>query len=120
MNISSVLNLNFSNYIANDKKTDLSLVSFQGRAAEKLIEKIKGTKHLYSKALKLTFNDAVKIYGHLGYDVLMKRGSHAVIPTQYGNMPLVIPHKDKYISPKDVARLRFIIDGDIKKALNFQ
>ena len=71
------------------------------------------------KKVHLTFDEASKIYRYLGYDVLMKRGSHAVIPiTKTTNLPLVIPHKEKYIAPMDIKRLKYVINGDIEKALN--
>ena len=90
--------------------------SFKGKKPEKLIQMVLDTTN--NKNVKLTFDEATKIYQHLGYDVLMKRGSHAIVPlTATKNIPLVIPHGDKNISPYDVKRLRFVIGGDIDKAL---
>ena len=92
---------------------------FCGKTPKKLIDKINSTKD--SKKVKLTFDEAVKIYQYLGYDVLFKRGSHAVVPVEENlNLLLVIPHKDKVISPTDVEKLRFVINGDIEGAKQLQ
>ena len=50
----------------------------------------------------------------------MKRGSHAIVPVGNVNIPLIIPHKDKNIAPKDIRTLRLIITGDIEKAQKLQ
>ena len=60
----------------------------------------------------------VSAYNELGYDVLCKRGSHAVVPvTEKFNLPLVIPHGTKYVNPQDLKRLQFVINGQIDRAL---
>ena len=93
---------------------NVSSLSFCGRAQEKLIKKIMSGNN--PKEWKYTFNDIKGIYEHLGYDVMMKRGSHAIININGLNLPLVIPHKDKYVNPNDVRRLKCVLSGDIDKA----
>ena len=91
--------------------------SFGSVKAQKLIEKIRNTKNI--KNINVTFEDMVSVYKELGYDVIMKRGSHAVIPiTEKVNLPLVIPHSSKYIHRHDIKRLQFVLNGEIEKALN--
>ncbi len=68
------------------------------------------------KEWKYTFDDIKGIYEHLGYDVMMKRGSHAIVNINGSNLPLVIPHKDKYVNSKDVKRLKCVLSGDTDKA----
>lgn len=89
--------------------------SFCGRAQEKLIKKIMSSNN--PKEWKYTFEDIKGIYEHLGFDVMMKRGSHAIVRINGTNLPLVIPHGDKYVSPMDVKRLKCLLLGDIDKAL---
>lgn len=118
MNIVSCFN-NFKNFqFAKDSTRDslpVSNVSFKGKPAEKLLKKIMETDNI--KKLKITFDEMVKMYEHLGYDVLMKRGSHAIVPVAEGvNIPLVIPHKDKVVNFKDIKRLKYIAVGDIENA----
>ena len=92
--------------------------SFQGKTAKKLIDKLRQSQHV--KKVHYTFDEAVKIYEDLGYDVLMKRGSHAIVRIGDWNMPLVIPHKDKYVDFFDIKRLKCIVDGDIEAAMRIQ
>lgn len=96
------------------KKSNSSAPNFGANTPQKLIQKIISTKN--DKNVKLTFDEASKIYNYLGYDVIMKRGSHAIVPVGNVNIPLVIPHKDKNIAPKDVRTLRLVITGEIEKA----
>ncbi|MBR1977390.1 hypothetical protein IKA15_03835 [bacterium] len=92
-------------------------VSFGSAKARKLMEKIKNTKNL--KEIKVTFDDMVSIYQELGFDTVLKRGSHAVIPiSATANLPLVIPHGTKHVHPLDIKRLQCILNGEIEKALN--
>lgn len=88
--------------------------SFCGKAQEKLLQKIMDTKRL--KDMKVTFDELNRIYEHLGYDVMMKRGSHAIVNVRGTNIPIVIPHKDKYVHPNDLKRLKLIMAGEEKKA----
>ena len=91
--------------------------SFGSVKARKLIEKVRTTKNL--KNINATFEDMVAVYEELGYDVIMKRGSHAVVPlTEKVNLPLVIPHNSKHVHSLDLKRLQYILNGEIEKALN--
>lgn len=92
------------------------LPSFKSAKTRKMIDEIKNAKNL--KHINLTFDDMVDIYNDLGYDVILKRGSHAVIPiTDKVNLPVVIPHGEKFIHIHDIKRLKFILNGEIEKAL---
>lgn len=106
-------NLLYRNSYSESNKNQESL-SFSGKPPEKLIAKIKTTPNY--KKVKLTFDEAVKIYNYIGYDVLLKRGSHAIIKAGDYNIPLVIPHKDKHLNYNDIKRLLLIMDGNIEKA----
>lgn len=89
--------------------------SFTGRATQKLISHILSTQN--NKNVKITFDQLVNIYNELGYDVLMKRGSHAIVQiNNLINIPIVIPHKDKCVHPSDIKRLKLIIAGQPEKA----
>lgn len=101
-------------YSAN--KQNVSSPSFCGKAQEKLIKKIIQSNN--PKEWKYTFEDIKGIYEHLGFDVMFKRGSHAIVNICGTNVPLVMPHKDKYVHPSDVKRLKFLLVGDIDKARN--
>ena len=115
------MNINFSAFSYNSnnlmqvKQTSSNPV-FCGNSPQKIIQKVLATEN--PKHVHLTFDEVSKVYRYLGYDVLMKRGSHAVIPlTENTNLPLPIPHKDKYVSPFDIKRLKYVINGDIENAL---
>lgn len=94
---------------------NVSSPSFCGKAQEKIIKKILASNN--PKEWKYTFEDMKGVYEHLGYDVMMKRGSHAIVNIEGKNLPLVMPHKDKYVDPNDVKRLKFLLKGDIDRAL---
>jgi len=89
-------------------------ISFNGHSPEKLLKKILEAKT--DKSLKITFDELVKIYNHLGYDVVMKRGSHAIVTIDKINIPIVIPHKDKVVHPNDLKRLKLILKGEVERA----
>lgn len=83
----------------------------------KLMEEIKTAKIL--KNINATFKEIAAIYGDLGYDIIFKGGSHAIIQlTETTNLPLVIPHGSKYVHPKDLKRLQYVLNGNINMALN--
>ncbi|MCR5265931.1 MAG: hypothetical protein K6E29_04985 [Cyanobacteria bacterium RUI128] len=110
--------LNLANSNCNTFSTGRTTSSpaFCGNSPQKLIQKIQSTENC--KHVHLSFDEVAKIYKYLGYDVLMRRGSHAIIPlNEKANLPLPIPHKDKYVSPFDIKRLKCIINGDIEGAL---
>ena len=118
------MKVNFNSYNLIDiysypqKPQDLSIQpNFKSVKARKLIEKIQSAKHL--KHINATFEDMVAIYEELGFDVILKRGSHATVPlTENKNLPLVIPHGSKYVHPLDLKRLQFVLKGEIERALN--
>ena len=85
---------------------------------EKLMKYILSTAS--PKKTKIRFEEAVKIYNYLGFDVLFRSGSHAQVVIGDAHIPLVIPHKDKVITAMDVKRLKSIIQGDIDKALQLR
>lgn len=94
----------------------MNIISFEGAASRKLIEKIKISRQL--KKMNVTFAELVNAYKEIGYDVYMKRGSHAVVPLGNGfNIPLPIPHKSKNVTVYDLKRFRYILDGDFEKAM---
>ena len=102
-------------YAQNPQKAQ-SETSFGSVKAKKLIEKVRTAKNL--KNINATFEDMVTVYKELGYNVIMKRGSHAVIPiTEKVNLPLVIPHNSKFVHIHDLKRLQYIVNGEIEKAL---
>ena len=101
-----------NNYFGVNKEQN----SFGAATPRKLIDKIRKSKQL--KKLNITFDELVNAYKEIGYDVLMKRGSHAVIPLGNGiNIPLPIPHKAKGVTAYDLKRFRFILEGEIERAL---
>lgn len=89
--------------------------SFCGNSPEKLIKYVLGA--FSPKKTKIRFDEAVKIYNYLGYDVIFRSGSHAQIVIGDSHLPLVMPHKDKVITAMDVKRLKYVIQGEIDKAL---
>lgn len=94
-----------------------ALPSFKSAKTRKMIEEIQSAKNL--KHIKLTFDDIVNIYNDIGYDVILKRGSHAAVPlTDKTNITIVIPNKDKFIHIMDTKRLKYVLDGEIEKALD--
>ena len=103
---------NLNNITYNNNFAD---TSFCGASSRKLIKKILETDNLYN--IKATFDDMVRAYEELGYDIVLKRGSHASIKvgSDY-NMSLVIPHGDKYVKMKDVLRLKYVASGDLENA----
>lgn len=110
--ISSYAPLNVKSNYSNQLVTNS--VSFQANTAPKLLKKVAEAKDL--RKLNITFDEMVKMYNHLGYDVLMKRGSHATVTSGNVNFTLPIPHKDKVVHAKDIKRLRYVMAGDIEKA----
>lgn len=95
-----------------------SAPSFLGKPPRKLIEKLISTPN--NKHVHFTFDEVEKIYNYLGFDVIRKRGSHTVVPlTDEINLTLVIPHGDKHVSAVDIKRLRYVIAGELEKAVSF-
>lgn len=102
----------FSKQQSKNKQTNSP--NFCGCSSKKLIDKILKTKNF--KELKITFDELCRIYNHLGYDVTLKRGSHAIVSINNTNIPIVIPHKDKYVTNYDIKRLKLIMNGEVEKA----
>lgn len=120
------MNISLNSYISSYNNSYLQLSPFNqnqpafGSAkARKLMEKVLNANSNNFKGINATFDDMVATYQELGYDVIMKRGSHAIVPlTPKANLPLVIPHGNKYVHPLDLRRLQYILNGDLEKALN--
>ena len=65
-------------------------VSFSGKV-EKIIEQLQSTRNM--KTIKITIDDAIKIYESLGYVLNMKAGSHITVRHPQGPVfSLQIPH----------------------------
>lgn len=94
------------------------LPSFKSAKTRKMIEELQSAKNL--RQIKFTFDDVVSIYNDIGYDVILKRGSHASVPlTDKMNVTIVIPHDGhKFVHLLDIKRLKYVLDGDIEKALS--
>ena len=91
-------------------------LSFGSAKTRKFLETVSSAK--YVKHINATFDDMVDAYNDLGYDVVLKRGSHAIVPLAEGkNLPLVIPHGRKFVSPLDIKRLQLVVNGDIDRAI---
>ena len=92
-------------------------ITFESAKARKLIETVKNAQKI--DKLKINFEELEIMYKEIGYDIFYKRGSHAVIHlTDEINLPVVIPHKTKYVHPKDIKRFKYILTGEIQKAIN--
>ena len=90
-------------------------VAFKSKRAQKLIEKIKSTEKM--DKVDISFDELKSMYKEIGYDVLYKRGSHAIVPiTEDLNIPVIIPHKRKNVHPFDLKRFKYILFGEFDKA----
>ena len=104
---------NFNIYQYNYNKT--ASPGFESAKARKLITKIAQSKQLSKE--KITFEELESMYNELGYNVLRKRGSHAVITTPNGyNIPLVMPHGHKHVSPLDLKRFILVQQNKFEEA----
>ncbi len=104
---------NYNNFYTSQKSNYAQ--SFEGASARKLIDKIKKATQL--KKLGVTFEELANAYKEIGYDVFFKRGSHAVVPIDKNlNIPVIIPHKDKYVTPYELKRFRYVLNGEFDKA----
>ena len=91
-------------------------ITFEGARSRKLIEKVRSAEKIGK--LKITFEELEGMYNEIGYDVFYKGGSHAVVPiTEDVNLPIVIPHKKNNVHVHDLKRFRYILAGEIDKAL---
>lgn len=90
-------------------------ITFSSKRAQKLIEKIKVAEKM--EKLQISFDELKSMYKEIGYDVLFKRGSHAIVPVNEElNIPVVIPHKRKNVHPFDLKRFKYILLGMFDKA----
>jgi predicted RNA binding protein YcfA (HicA-like mRNA interferase family) len=90
--------------------------SFYGKSSVKFLLKLKETKKI--KYIKASYDDIVRAYNELGYDVLQKRGSHAVVViSDKVKLSLVKPHGDKkVVSATDLKKLKYVALGEIERA----
>ena len=111
INFNGIINTNF-----NKAQRINSQPSFGSAKTRKFLEELRNAQNF--KHINATFDDMVDAYNDLGYDVILKRGSHASVPlTDKINITLVIPHGKKYVATKDIKRLYLILNGEIEKAL---
>lgn len=109
-------NISYNNYNLYQNQRMAANPVFCGKTPQKLIKQIMSVEN--NKKIHLTFDETSKIYKYLGYDVILKRGSHAIIPVnEQVNLSLPIPHGDKYVSAFDIKRLKYVINGDIESAI---
>ena len=81
--------------------------SLKGVQYQKLIKSIEKAPQL--KKLKITFDELERMYNELGYDVIRKRGSHAIVQlTENINIPVIISHGSKYVHFNDLKRFLLI------------
>ena len=93
-------------------------INFESAKARKLIDTVKNTQKV--DKLKITFEELEIMYKEIGYDIFYKRGSHAVIHINDKiNLPIVIPHKKNIINANDIKRFKYILTGEIQKALDY-
>ena len=100
-----------------------SYPNFCGRI-DKIINTLFSTK--YAKELKITTDDAIKIYQKLGYIVRKKSGSHMTVTHPEGlvEFSLKIPHgsEKRFITPEAVKTLQCAVFEDIpqlKQSLHY-
>ena len=108
---------NAYNSVTGQQNLSSSQPSFEGAKSKKFLKEILNAKSL--RKIKATFQDMIDAYKELGYDVILKRGSHAIVPVSEDfNIPLIIPHKDKCVSPFDIKRLKLVMLGKLEEAKN--
>ena len=92
-----------------------SQVAFYGARARKLIPRINDMDKF--DKVDISFDELKSMYNELGYDVVYKRGSHAVVSiTDEINIPVVIPHKRKNVHPFDLKRFKYVMLEEFDKA----
>ncbi len=100
-----------------------SYPNFNGRI-EKILYALQNTKNV--KILKITTEDALKIYEKLGYKTSKKQGSHITITHQQGfEFSLAMPHgsEKRFIHGDSVKTLQCAVFEDLKQliqSLHFQ
>lgn len=106
---------NFNNY----------RINFNGNI-EKIMNSLK-TVTDYKRA-RVTLEEALKIYNRLGYITKLKAGSHVTIiapfklPNSTSNFEyaMTLPHgsEKRFISPFDVKRLKYALNGDLNALIH--
>ena len=92
-------------------------IAFTSKRAQKLINKVKSAEKI--EKVHISFDELKLMYKEIGYEVVYKRGSHAVVPvTEDFNIPVVIPHKRKTVLPFDLKRFLYVMSGEFDKAKN--
>ena len=88
--------------------------NFKGRI-DKIITELQ-TKNY--KNIKITIDEAVKIYQKLGYSTTQKAGSHITVTHPNGfSFCLARPHGDKFIPEKRVKTLQCAVFEDFKQLI---
>lgn len=92
-----------------------SQMVFCGVKYQKLIDKVEHAEKL--KKLNITFEQLERMYNEIGYDVIHKPGSHAIVNlTENINIHVPIPHKQKYVHFNDLKRFLLVKEGKFEEA----
>ena len=90
-------------------------ITFESAKSRKLIAKLEQATSL--KKIEITFDELERMYNEIGYDIIRKRGSHAVVPvTSELNISVTIPHNDKYVNTNDLKRFLLVKGGKFAEA----
>jgi hypothetical protein len=104
-NVISLYNQNVTNYNP----------TFSGAKSRKLIAKIESATLL--KKVEITFDELERMYNEIGYDVLKKPGSHAIVCiSETIHIPVIIPHNNKYVHINDLKRFLLVKEGKFVEA----
>ena len=88
---------------------------FCGVKYQKLIDRVEHAEQL--KKLNITFDQLERMYNEIGYDVVRKGGSHAIVNlTENINIRVTIPHKQKYVHFSDLKRFLLVKEGKFEEA----
>jgi predicted RNA binding protein YcfA (HicA-like mRNA interferase family) len=92
-----------------------SFPTFLSSKSKKLIEKLEKAEQL--NKVKITFDELERMYEEIGYYVIKKRGSHAIVNvTENLNIPVIIPHGRKHVHPNDLKRFLLVKEKKFKEA----
>ena len=108
------MRVNFSSFECTNNKS----MMFSGARARKLIKKVNDSEKM--DKLKISFEELEAMYQEIGYDVIYKRGSHAVIViSDKVRLSLVHPHGKRkgLVTPTEIKKLRYVAQGEIEKAI---
>ena len=107
------MNIDVTNY--DKKETNIKNLALKGVKSHKLIKTIQDAPNL--KKIEITFDELERMYNELGYDVIRKRGSHAIVQiNEKINIPIVIPHHNKYVHRNDLKRFLHVSRGNFEEA----